>query len=352
MKYIHGGDIYRNQVEYDFSVNINPMGMPVKSIEAAHEGIVLSGRYPDYKCERLCQEIGRFHGIDQSYAFVGNGAAELIYTLCYTLRPQRALVLAPTFQEYEGAIKAAGGKVNYCYLSEENDFDVDEGVSRSILGMLHGNQKQDILFVCNPNNPTGRIVKKDILIEIIRECQAVGTRVCVDESFLPFVEEENKYSLIYDLQQFSNLIVLRSFTKIYGMPGLRLGYVLSADRVFLDDMREKCQPWSVSVPAQLAGIAALRDEAFLEKTVKLIKEGREFLVQELLPHISDKYFESKANFILFKGDAGLQNRLLEEGILIRNCENFQGLDRGFYRIAVRSISENKEFVRRVKRWQR
>lgn len=349
MEYLHGGDIYRNQAEYDFSVNINPLGMPLGSIQAAHEGVVLAGRYPDYKCESLCQAIASFHSISPEYVLTGNGVAELIYTLCYAVNPRRALTIAPTFQEYERAVNASGVEMEYYHLKEENDFDLQQDFVTELFGKVGD---LDMIFLCNPNNPTGRIIRKDLLLKVLQTCQDRDVYLCVDESFLPFLENEESYSMIDYLECYDKLIILRSFTKIYGMPGLRLGYALSSDRELLESMREKCQPWSVSTPAQLAGISALKDVDFLEKTRLMIQGEREYLVRELMPLIAEKYYNSYANYILFKSGEDLKDRLLEEGILIRDCYNFEGLGQGYYRIAVRSTSENKELVRRVSKWRR
>ncbi len=348
MEYLHGGDIYRNQAEYDFSANINPLGMPLASIQAAHEGVVLAGRYPDYSCQSLREAIGQYHGVDKSYIFCGNGVAELIFTLCYSLEPKRAFSVAPTFQEYERAVNAAGGVMEYHYLSKDNEFDLQQDF---VTELFNNVGDLDMVFLCNPNNPTGRIIKKDMLLKILETCQDRDVYLCVDESFLPFLEDEENYSMVDYVGSYDRLIVLRSFTKIYGMPGLRLGYVLTSDKALLKTMGEKCQPWSVSTVAQMAGVAALKDEAFLEKTRQLIVGEREYIKAELMPLIAHKYFESYGNYMLFKGDVDLKERLLQEGVLIRDCSNFLGLKEGYYRIAVRSTSENKELVRRVTKWQ-
>lgn len=349
MEYLHGGDIYRNMAEYDFSVNINPLGMPLGSIQAAHEGVVLAGRYPDYKCEMLCQAISSFHSIIPEYVLAGNGVAELIYILCYAVNPRKALTIAPTFQEYERAVNAAGGEMDYFYLKEENHFDLQQDFVTELFGKMGD---LDMIFLCNPNNPTGRVIRKDMLLKVLQACQDRDVYICLDESFLPFLENEENYSMIDYLENYDKLIILRSFTKIYGMPGLRLGYALSSNIKLLENMREKCQPWSVSTPAQLAGISALKDVDFLEKTKQMIRGEREYLVRDLMPIIGEKYYDSYANYILFKGGVDLKDRLLEERVLIRDCSNFKGLGQGYYRVAVRSASENKELVRRVSKWQK
>lgn len=342
MRYIHGGDIYRNQVEYDFSVNINPLGMPKGSIRAAQEGILLSGRYPDYRSEALCREIAGSEGVQPQQVLTGNGAAELIYALCFAIKPQKGMVTAPSFQEYETAILGAGGQVVYWDLREEEDFRLEEGVLEII------EQKIQLLFLCNPNNPTGNVTNRDLLIRIVEKCEKTGTFLCLDECFLPFLEDEDGLTLKHSLERFPHLLILRAFTKVYGMPGLRLGYLMSGNQALLAQIRSCLQPWNTSIPAQLAGIEALRDQEYLEHTRQLIGEEKNFLISELSKGLTEKIYASGANYIFFKSRRDLQEILLQKKILIRSCENYRNLSEGFFRIGVRTHMENKVLIRRWK----
>ncbi|MGN0152578.1 MAG: pyridoxal phosphate-dependent aminotransferase [Wujia sp.] len=340
MEYIHGGDIYRYPVEYDFSVNINPLGMPLGSISAAHEGIVLSGRYPDYSGEKLCRAIAGHENIPSWSIVLGNGAAELIYALCHAVRPVTALTVAPTFQEYASAVCAAGGEMRYCYLHEADDFSVTEELLDSVTEDI------DILFLCNPNNPTGMLAEPDLMQRLIRRCAACDTLLCIDESFLPFVEDAEKHTAMKYLSEDKGcLVVLRSFTKIYGMPGLRLGYMAFGDMELRERVRSNIQPWNTSVPAQMAGIEALKDIEFLEKTRDMLHAERNYLETAMRGHLTKKMYPGCANFILFCADDGLGEDLLEQGIMIRDCSGFEGLSQGYYRIGIRSHSENQMLIR-------
>ena len=344
MKYVHGGDIYRCPVEYDFSVNINPLGMPLKSIQAAHEGIVLSGRYPDYRGEKLCRAIARHRAVPEKSIILGNGGAELIYALCHAVHPKRVLAPAPTFQEYAAAVEAVGGRMQYHVLRETENFDLDEGLLEAIT------PDTDLLFLCNPNNPTGRMVEKELMHSIIARCGKLGVILCVDESFLPFAEDAAERTVLSYMNEEQEacckLVVIRSFTKIYGMPGLRLGYLVCNDDALLCAIRENMQPWNTSVPAQMAGLAALEDEEFLAKTHDMMRAERAYLEQELQRGLVDKLYPGCANYIFFRAGGQLFDILMEQGIMIRDCSNFVGLSKGYFRIGIRSHSENQMLIRR------
>ncbi len=346
MKYVHGGDIYRCPVEYDFSVNINPLGMPLKSIQAAHEGIVLSGRYPDYRGEKLCRAIARHRAVPEKCIILGNGGAELIYALCHAVRPGRVLAPAPSFHEYAAAVEAVGGKMHYHILRETENFDLDEGILDAIT------PDTDLFFLCNPNNPTGRMVDKELMHRMIARCGKLGVILCVDESFLPFVGDAAERTILsymderQEQETCCKLVVIRSFTKIYGMPGLRLGYLTCNDDALLCAIRKNMQPWNTSVPAQLAGLAALEDEEFFAKTHDMLCAERAYLEQELQRGLVDKLYPGCANYIFFRAGMQLFDMLMEQGIMIRDCSNFVGLSKGYYRIGIRSHSENQMLIRR------
>lgn len=339
---VHGGDIYRNQVDYDFSVNINPLGMPPESILAAQDAVRHAGSYPDWRGEALCHEIAAFEGVKEEQVLLGNGAAELIYCMVHTLRPDCGMVTEPSFQEYESALRSVGAKLLGWKLKEVEDFALKEDILEAIT------EDVDVLFLCNPHNPTGQLTGKALLERIAEKCEQTGTWFCLDECFLPFLEEEGEYTLKTELERFPHLIILRAFTKIYGMPGLRLGYGLTASKQLLVRMRGCLQPWNTSLPAQMAGIAALKDAEYLKQTYSLIREEKQFLIKELSGGIVRKIYPSGANFIFFKAQEGLKERLLKEGVLIRDCGNYRNLEPGYYRIGIRTHEENMELIKRWK----
>ncbi len=334
----HGGDIYANPgVTLDFSVNTNPLGMP-EAVRAAllHHAEDFS-RYPDDECRELRAAIARGEGVPESRVLCGAGAADLIYRLCYALRPQSALVCAPTFAEYEAALAQAGCRAEHHALHERDDFALDADFIERIRPGVGA------VFLCHPNNPTGRLIKPDILEGIIARARACGTPVIVDECFLDFTRGASCKAL---LSQNPGLMILRAFTKMYAIAGLRLGYMLCADADFLGKVSLAGPCWNVSSPAQAAGIAALACEGWAERTRRLIETERAYLAQGLRA-LGIRVFPGDANFLLLKSPAELYKPLLRKGILIRRCENFRGLDGAFYRVGVRTRAENAILLREL-----
>ena len=172
--------------------------------------------------------------------------------------------------------------------------------------------------------------------------------VCVDECFLPFLEEKASYSMLPYLAKHPRLLVLRAFTKIYCMAGLRLGYLACGDTELQSSIRAKLQPWNTSIPAQMAGIAALSDTEYLAKTRENLQAERAYLVPRLREMVAEVY-DGYGNFLLFRDEPDLKERMLEVGVLIRACDDFEGLDDTYFRIGIRSHSENQEFIRRLAR---
>lgn len=341
MDYIHGGDIYGKEIELDFSVNINPLGMPPKSIEAAIEGIHSASRYPDYQCTALREKIAAKKQIDKEKILVGNGAAELIFAICQSIRPKIALAPAPCFGEYERAVNSVGGRMKYVPLCKEDEFEIKESFLSSIT------DETDLLFLCNPNNPTGKLIPKDFLKAVIKKCEETNTCLLVDECFLPFLSREDEHTLLR--KKSSRLIRLRAFTKIYGMAGLRLGYAVFEDVELLRKIRQVLQPWNVSIPAQNAGVAALDDSNYLKRTHQLIEKEKCYLLHEMKQGLADKVYDTSANFIFFEAEPDLAERFLEKKILIRDCSNYPNLEKGYFRICVGNHKENMELIRRWKK---
>lgn len=331
--YTHGGDVYRNPIEYDFSINVNPLGMPLASIQAAHEGVVLTGRYPDYKAEQLCHAIAKAKQIPADRIIPGNGAAELLYVLGQTI-PEKALTIAPTFTGYAEAVAAGGGELTYASDEQELLAKMDDSIR--------------LVFLCNPNNPTGTLLTREQILRVLAKAEAMQAYVCVDECFLPFLEEEASHSMLPYLTKHTRLLVLRAFTKIYCMAGLRLGYLACGDTELQSRIRAKLQPWNTSIPAQLAGIAALSDTEYLAKTRENLQAERAYLVPRLRELVAEVY-DGYGNFLLFRDEPDLKERMLEVGVLIRACGDFEGLDDTYFRIGIRSHSENQEFIRRLAR---
>lgn len=347
-EYTHGGDIVGARAIWkgellDFSANLNPLGMPESVRKAAEDAVREAIHYPDPLCRELCAAIARRDNVTPEHILCGNGAADLVFRLAFSQRPRRVLVTAPTFSEYEDAVRAAGGEVVYHRLTPENDFDLTEAVLDDLDDSL------DMAFFCTPNNPTGRLINRDLMLRILERCREKGIRVVVDECFLSLSDPGEQVSLAGELESFSNLVLLRAFTKSYAIPGLRLGYCLSADTALLDGLSRCAQPWSVSGPAQAAGLAALAEPEHPARARQLIALERAWLT-DALRALGLQVFPSQVNYILFRAPEvdDLKERLLAHGVLIRSCANYVGLGRDYYRVAVRPHRENEELIGAMK----
>ncbi len=337
MKHIHGGNIYRNSGALDFSANLNPLGMPEAVREAARRGVEASEHYPDPDCTELRAAIGKAEGVDARQVICGNGAAELIFLLAQAKRPKKALLTAPAFAEYEQALSAGGCECRFYQLLPERGFRMGEDYLEALTEDL------DMAFLCNPNNPTGLLTERALLTKVLERCREKGILLVLDECFLDFLEDKASYAMGGSLAG-GGLFLLKAFTKTYACAGLRLGYGLCADEALLDGMNELRQPWSVSLPAQMAGVAALSQTDFVKESVRYVREEREWLKRRLadLPLI---LYGGSANYLFFYcGEKELSGALLREGILIRDCSNYRGLGPGYYRAAVRTREENEKLL--------
>ena len=338
IKDIHGGDIYRHKNVLDFSSNMNPLGTPRSVVKAASEGCAAIANYPDIHKSELRQALSSYEGVPEDWLIFGNGAAELIFLLALAEKPQRALITAPTFAEYEQALKTTGCDVRYFYLKEENGFRVTEEILDSITDEI------DMIFLCNPNNPTGLTIAPDLLDRVIRKCAICRIRLVLDECFQDFLDQESIHTRKHMLGSCHHIFILRAFTKRYAMAGIRLGYGICADHLFLERMQELIQPWNVSIPAQMAGVAALDENDYVSAARQIVSEERDFLKKALI-EAGFQVFDSEANYIFFKGPAGLADHTLQAGVMIRDCSNYVGLSEGFYRVAVRTHDENVQLLR-------
>lgn len=339
---IHGGDIYSRNIRLDFSTNINPFGMPESVKNAAIRGVEKSIHYPDVSCDRLKSAISEMEKVSKEWIICGNGAAELLFSLVLVKQPKKALLAVPGFQEYEQALKTASCEISYYQLTKEHGFALQDDYLTMLTDDL------DMAFLCSPNNPTGLLIAPQLLEQIIVTCEKKNIFLVLDECFMEFVQEELQASENIHLQNMKNLFLLKAFTKMYGMPGLRLGYGLCSDRQILRQMEEAVQPWNVSQPAQMAGIAACKERDFVAKTRAYISSERKFLKDEL-EKLGFYVYPSQANYLFFEAPVDLYERCLEEQILIRDCSNYRGLGKRFYRIAVKSHEDNMELLQILKR---
>lgn len=346
MDLIHGGDAYSFMLEHgsaplDFSANCNPLGVPRGVREAIRTAAATADAYPDPLCRELCAAIAKSVDLQPSQILCGNGAADIIYRLALARRPKRAILAVPTFLEYELALRLVGCDVIHFPLQKEDGFKLGE----QILDLI--DQDVDVLFLCNPNNPTGLTVEPALLKRILEATRRSKTLLVVDECFNGFLAEPQLHSLRSLIPTYRNLLVLDAFTKLYGMAGVRLGYCLCSDEELLTLMLDSGAPWSVSSVAQAAGIAALQESTYLLKMRALIRGEKVYLCNNLL-RCGINTIGSEANYLFFYTELpDLKKRLGEKGLLIRDCSNYPGLTEGYYRIAVRTREENERLMHEI-----
>ena len=226
-------------------------------------------------------------------------------------------------------------------LREEDGFDLQE----SFINWLH--RDLDMVFLCNPNNPTGIPIERDFLFQVLRVCREMDILLVVDECFLDFMEEPGRYTLKAQLSRYHNLFLLKAFTKRYAMAGIRLGYGITENAELLDAMTQVTQPWNISVMAQAAGIASLKETAYVEEGRQIVFRESKYLKEEL-QRLGMQVFPSEANYIFFRGPENLFEICVKQGVLIRDCSNYSGLRKGYYRVAVRTHEENEELLRAMR----
>lgn len=321
----------------DFSVNINPLGVPDTVKRQFARAAELSGVYPDPDCKYLCSLLAEKYHINDEQILCGNGADDLLYRLVFAVKPKHAVVIEPTYEEYDRVLDLVGCEVCHYTLEAENSFTLSEDV----LSVLDENC--DIAFLCNPNNPTGQLVKPELMAKIIRHCNDKHILLVVDECFMEFLPVWEKYSVKKIALQSGNIIVIDAFTKTYSLAGFRLGFCVSGNAELLDGMRRYGADFAVSVPAQLAGIFALADKEYMQKTHEVISAERDWLFDKL-KRLPLEVYPSKANYLLFKSKENIRRKLYENSIKVRDCSHFYGLGNEYCRVAIRTHDDNEKLI--------
>ena len=324
-----------NEKIIDFSSNVNPLGCHPGVKKYLKKQLNQIHIYPDSESSKLRTNLKWFTGINTSQILVGNGATEIIYNFCSTFvnKKSKVLIPCPTFSEYEKAVKFFGGNIiSFKSMNLNNDLSK----------FLEKIPKNGIIFICNPNNPTGKILSKNNMKQIVKIAQKQSSLVFVDETFIELVPDSYP-TLVKSIKSYDNLFILRSFTKSFGLAGLRIGYGLGSKKIIEILQRIKI-PWNVNYIAQTAASAALCYSDFLEKSRKNIKKENLFLMKSLSKIKWLSCFNSSTNFILIKTKINskiLQKKLLKKNILVRDCSTFCGLDENYIRIAIKNRNQNK-----------
>lgn len=366
----HGEDICRLAEELkiqerkiiDFSTSVNPLGVSKKVKAEIRKHLKYLHNYPDSEAIRLKKRLAQYHGIAPEMILCGNGSTELIYLIARTLKPKKVLIPAPTFSEYERATIIAqslehGAQIKYFVLKKENNWSINPD---EFITFMKG---CDMAFLCNPNNPTGRLLKKDSVLKIAGAAKDLKCYLIVDEAFIDFCQgtvpdlppsqrqgAESGLSLISVIKEVENnpyLIVLRSMSLFYALPGLRLGYGVFP-RHLIERLKENKEPWTVNSLAQRAAVVALKDKVYREGTFRLMKEEKKFL-EKSFKKIGIEFFHTDANFYLIKINNAYEicQHLKKKGILVRDCSNLRGLDNTYIQVAIKSHKENTILIKEL-----
>lgn len=362
---MHGGDIYENEVISDFSVNLNPQGVPASVMEAAVKSVNIIQNYPDIMNRELKKSLSGYFKLPYECVAVGNGASELIMAVFNAIRPERLIIPAPDFSGYLRAAEAVGCEIEYVNIIRENYRAlkpgelIEELICRVESLCVSGNNTDDdekasdgtradthcLVMLTNPNNPLGHLTDKSALKRLLETCRKNNFLLGVDESFMPFVKGQNDNSLSDEVSG-GNLIIFRSFTKLFSMPGLRLGALL-ADMRLVKNIEAFLPEWNISSAANAAGLAALKESEYISSTPEITQLEREYL-EGALNALGIRTYPSAVNYILGFCDMDLYTKLLSRGILIRDCSDYAGLGKGFYRFAVRNRQDNKKLITELK----
>ena len=356
---IHGGQVYQiarqlgRTVEslVDFSASMNPLGPSASVLHAMHHAIDGCQHYPDPNSEDLRAGLSQEHGIAEELILVGNGSAEIIRTLPKALDLRHGLIVGPTFSEFERSLRLAGVAISSVNAVSAQRYvppveallDVLKKRKRSIC--RKGEVSDYAVFICNPNSPTGRHISRRDFRRIISEVNRIGCWLIVDEAFIDWCPS---HSLIRDLQTCPRLIILRSFTKFFSIPGIRLGYVVGESSV-IQSIQEHLPPWSVNHVAQVAGLAALKDWRFCDRSLKFMQQERTRFLRELRSLSGLRVIPSHANFVMVEVFSqelveGIAMRLQAQGMLVRDCQTFPGMKRPALRFAIRRRCDNHALV--------
>lgn len=346
----HGGNIEKAAREYrlaqgkliDFSANINPLGIPGRIQKVICKALDSTDRYPDPEYSELRKALSSLYGVKPHNILVDNGSISLVYLIPRALGLKRPLVPIPAFSEYEKSVCLAGGQPVFLKPFKDFSLDID-----NLIRLLKG---RDSLYIGNPNNPTGLSIAKDDLLRIVHAAEDKKAMVIIDEAFIEFTDNYARNTLIKEAPRSENLIVIRSMTKYFAMAGLRLGAAI-AHKGIISRLKKFQPPWQVNSVAVRVAIELIKDKRYISDSFTLMKRERNFLHASLAAFPALRAWQPSSNFIfcMIKDKtlpaAHLRNSLARKGILIRDCANFRGLNKYYFRVAVRTRQENLKLLK-------
>ena len=323
----------------DFSSNINPKVVP--NLEKyILEGLEKSKTYPDINYTKLRQNIGAYINIKPEYIIPGNGATEIIYLLMKNIK-KRLAILNPTFSEYERGARLNNLEIINFVLNENDEFSVN------LMEIEENIESFDSLFICNPNNPNGKIKNIEELLQLLVKHNKL---LIVDETFMEFVYEEENYSLVKYINKYDNIFIIKAVTKFFGMPGLRLGYGVTSNKELIEGIYKYKEPWTINSFADTLSNYIFNDKEYISSSKEYYLKERNYMISSLRKIKNMKVYNTDTNFILIKLEnikaENLKTELFKEhNILIRDASNFIGLDDKYIRIAIKSHEENEMILK-------
>jgi threonine-phosphate decarboxylase len=358
LRQIHGGDIYslarrlgcpEDQIT-DFSASINPLGVSPRALTAITECLDKLDHYPDPQAIRLKEQLSAHYRLPSESLLMGNGSTELIYLLPRALKPKKVLIVSPTFSEYEKACQLMGAKIRDVRLQAQDGFRVSlDSIDRQYRKGI------DMLFLCNPNNPTGQHLYREEILWLVKQAARGSTLVIVDEAFMDYLPDQSLLSLPgHGAMAHSNLVVLRSFTKFYALSGLRIGYLVAKPDL-IRRLGARQEPWSVNTLAQIAARESLLDETYIKESLRFMEVERPQFISELSSIPGIRTFHTQANFVLMQvanprlSAQDLYESLALQGLLLRSCKSFKGLGSGYLRAAIKRQDENNCLCQAMRR---
>ncbi len=352
-EHFHGSDLEKIEAIYgikkeditSFSANVNPLGIsPKLRAELADRIDAITG-YPDREYISLRKCIAAYVNADLSHIVVGNGSTELISLFIQITRPKKALIIGPTYSEYEREISLEGGSSWYYRLEEASDFCLDvENLKKELSAEF------DLLVICNPNNPTSTAISLPDMRKILDICKQRGILCMVDETYVEFAENIEQITAVSLAAYYNNVIILRGISKFFAAPGLRLGYAVCSNMDLLKHLNQRKNPWTINTLAAIGGEIMFTDEAFINQTKALIKQERDKISALLTSCPNIKIYPPAANFVLVKilkegvTSADVFDAAIRKGLMIRDCSTFPFLDQKFIRFCFMSPEKNTELI--------
>lgn len=355
--HFHGSDLEKIESRYhipkneiiNFSSNVNPLGISPSLRTNLAENIDLISTYPDREYTNLKNMLSAYVNTIPNNIIVGNGSTELISLFINIVNPKKALIVGPTYSEYEREIFLGGGSSHYYRLKEELDFKIEVDDLKHHLA-----DDTDLLVICNPNNPTSTAIYRDDLRKILDVCKEKDIYVMIDETYVEFAEDLNKITAVPLTEYYNNLIILRGVSKFFSSPGLRLGYGICGNKDILNKIKSVKNPWTINTLASYAGEVMFSDLDYINQTKSLIKSESDKVYKELSSWDNIKIYKPVANFVLIKilsdvDSHELFDKLIQKKIMIRDCSTFPFLNSKFFRFCFILPEDNDLLIKELKK---